>query len=109
VAIRVARFGLLYGTPEDITAATSPMAPRPGTSQRVVQACRDSILGAARRHGVLEVDAVSAGAARRGPGGALAAPIAVRIIYARQGGHEVRQSRVTCQLNGRGTVVALNA
>lgn len=84
------------------------MAPRPGSPPGVVQACRNAIIRAARPFGVVQVDAVSAGEVRRGARGVQAAPVAVRIIYARQGGHEVRQSRVTCNLNSRGTVIALN-
>jgi len=55
----------------------------------------------------VEVDAASAGPARRDGGDVLVAPVAVRIIYARQGGNEVRQSLVACRVTARGRVIAL--
>ena len=100
-------FGLLGGLRRDVEAAVRPLAFRPGTPLEVVQSCRQSIVAAAVPYGAVYVDAASAGQPRRSATGILAAPIEVRIIYSRQGGREVRQSRTTCRLNATGTVVAL--
>jgi hypothetical protein len=90
-------------------AVPARVAPRPGTPPRIVQTCRNSILNAAKPYGVLRADVVSAGEAKRGARGMVTAPVLARITYARQGGNEVRQSRVTCRLNAKGLVVALSS
>lgn len=79
---------------------------KPGTPEAIVQACRAAILSAARPLGAVRVRAVSAGALRRG-GGALTAPIQVRIDYAGRGGIEVRQAQVGCRLDTAGRVMAV--
>jgi hypothetical protein len=90
-----------------LEAAARPLAFKPGTSLELVRACRQSIVAAAIPYGAVYVDTASAGRPRRSAAGILAVPIEVRIIYSRQGGHEVRQSRTTCRLNATGTVVGL--
>jgi hypothetical protein len=84
-----------------------PLPFRPGTPVEIVSACRDTIIAAARPHGVLHVDAASAGLLEQGRNGEMVAPIDVRIVYAREGGSELKQSRVTCRLNAQGRVVGL--
>ncbi|WP_287382148.1 hypothetical protein [Mesorhizobium sp.] len=79
---------------------------KPGTPAAVVQACRAAIMSAATPLGAVRVHAASAGALRQRRG-ALTAPIAVRIDYARQGGIEVRQARVGCRLDAAGRVTAV--
>ncbi|MBL0405599.1 hypothetical protein JKG68_16655 [Microvirga aerilata] len=74
---------------------------------RFVQACRASIAAAALPYGAVQVDAASAGQASRTQDGGLTAPISVRVIYARANARQVRQSRVACQLDATGAVVAL--
>jgi hypothetical protein len=90
-----------------LEAAARPLVFKPGTPMSLVRACRQSIIAAAVPYGAVYVDTASAGRPRRSTTGILAAPIEVRIVYSRQGGHEVRQSRTTCRLNATGTVVAL--
>jgi hypothetical protein len=53
------------------------------------------------------VDAASAGPLNRTQDGGFMAPIAVRVVYARANTSQTRQSRVACQLNAAGAVVAL--
>jgi hypothetical protein len=84
-----------------------PLPFTPGTSIDIVSACRQAIIAAARPHGVIRVDAASAGRTVTGANGNLAAPIEVRIVYARQGGNEVRQSRTNCRLDADGRVTSL--
>ena len=79
---------------------------KPGTPVAVVQACRAAILSAAKPLGAVRVRAVSAGALRR-RGGALTAPIQVRIDYAGRGGIEIRQAQVGCRLDAAGRVIAV--
>ncbi|QND55832.1 hypothetical protein [Mesorhizobium huakuii] len=79
---------------------------KPGTPAAVVQACRAAITSAAKPLGAVRVRAVSAGVLHR-RGGALTAPIKVRIDYARGGGIEVRQAQVGCRLNKAGRVIAV--
>jgi hypothetical protein len=105
--IRVPRFGALYGNRRDLDAASAPLPGRPGAPAAIVQACRDSVVAAARPLGVVHVDAAGLGPVQPGWDGRRALPVNVRIVYARQGGHEVRQSRITCRLDRRGTVLAL--
>lgn len=79
----------------------------PGTSIDIVSACRQAVIAAARPHGVIRVDASSAGPTVAAANGDLAAPIEVRIVYARQGGNEIRQSRTNCRLDASGRVTSL--
>lgn len=91
--------GYPFGPLEALTA-------KPGTPAAVVQACRAAIMSAAKPLGAVRVRAVSAGALRQF-GGALTAPIKVRIDYARRGGIEVRQAQVGCRLDKAGRVRAV--
>jgi hypothetical protein len=91
----------------DSLQAQDPLIARPGTSLAIVSACRDSLIEASRLHGVVRVDAASAGRPRTGRKGAIAAPIEARIAYARSDRMQVRQSRVTCHLSATGIVTAI--
>ncbi|WP_179297972.1 hypothetical protein [Mesorhizobium carmichaelinearum] len=91
--------GYPFGALEALTA-------KPGTPAAVVQACRAAITSAAKPLGAVRVRAVSAGVLHR-RGGALTAPIKVRIDYARRGGIEVRQAQVGCRLDKAGRVTAV--
>jgi hypothetical protein len=55
------------------------------------------------------VDAVSAGRLNRMRDGGLAAPIAVRVTYARAEASQVRQSEIVCRLDASGAVVDLQS
>ncbi len=105
--IQVPRFGTLYGSRRDLDAAAAPLPGRPGAPTAIVQVCRDSIVAAARPLGVVHVDAAGLGPVQARRDGGRSLPVNVRIVYARQGGHEVRQSRITCRLDRRGVVLAL--
>ena len=79
----------------------------PGTPTAVVRACQKAIASAAAPLGAVRVRAASAGPVSRQRRGALTAPIAVRIDYARQGGIQVRQAKVRCRLDAAGRVIAV--
>ncbi|MER8435321.1 hypothetical protein [Mesorhizobium sp. M1393] len=106
LVLRPSKAGLGDSTRGYPFGSLGPLGARPGTPTAVVQACRAAILSAATPLGALRVHAVSAGALRQRRG-ALTAPIAVRIDYARRGGIEVRQARVGCRLDAAGRVTAV--
>ncbi|MER9405743.1 hypothetical protein NKI36_17060 [Mesorhizobium caraganae] len=84
-------------------APLSPLKAIPGTPANIVRACRAAITAAARPLGAMHVYVASAGPLRR-RGIGLNAPIEVRIDYDRLGGIEVKQAKVGCRLNAKGTV-----
>jgi hypothetical protein len=73
----------------------------------VVQVCWQSLAAAAGPYGAIRLEAASAGQVTQGPRGDILAPLEARVLYARGSAREVRQSRVTCRLNARGQVMAL--
>jgi hypothetical protein len=85
----------------------APIKAIPGTPLAVVRVCRQAIESAATSLGAVRVHAASAGPLSRQRRGALTAPIHVRIDYARQGGIEVRQARISCRLDAAGRVIAV--
>ncbi|CAN7322641.1 hypothetical protein LJN214_001641 [Mesorhizobium sp. LjNodule214] len=89
------------------SSAVTTIEAIPGTPSAMVRACREAIELAAIPFGVVNVRAMSAGSLRRLSRGAVSAPIAVRIHYARQGGAEIRQARIRCHLDAAGRVIRL--
>ena len=79
-----------------------------GVPVGAVAACRNGIIRGAKPHDPVRIDAVSAGNVQRIKGGGQIAPLVVRIVYDRQGGYEIREAKVNCQLNAKGAVVALS-
>ena len=78
-----------------------------GTPHAVVQACRQAITASAKPFGAKDVRAVSAGSLRRLSPDVVAAPLVVRIRYARDEGIEVRQARIRCHLDASDRVIAV--
>jgi len=78
-----------------------------GTPRAVVQACRQAITASAKPFGAKDVRAVSAGSLRRLSPDVVAAPLVVRIRYARDEGIEVRQARIRCHLDASDRVIAV--
>lgn len=72
-----------------------------------VTACREGIVRGAMAYDPVQVDAVSAGEVQPLAGGGQMAPLVVRIVYSRQGGYEIREAKVQCQLDEGGSVIAL--
>jgi hypothetical protein len=89
------------------TRPGASLVPRVGTPAQIVEACRASAASAALPYGAVRVDAASAGRLNPTPDGGVAAPVEIRIVYARTRASQTRQSRVSCRLNAAGTVVAL--
>lgn len=99
------------GSDKRVTAGY-PFAPmvslkaKPGTPLKVVSACRVAIAAAAAPLGATRVSTVSAGPMRQRKAG-LEAPIEVRINYVRKGATQLRQAKVLCRLDAKGTVIAV--
>jgi hypothetical protein len=99
--------GVVRGLPDELRRIARPLQAFGTVPQPLVQACRAEIVAAARPYGVVRVDAASAGSIRRIRGGGLSAPLEMRTVYARRGGLEARQARVTCTIDGATGRVAL--
>jgi hypothetical protein len=97
--------GSVRGTREDLQSFRTPLQPRSGTPQQVVQDCRAAIVAAALPYGVVRVDAASAGPMQSARGG-FAAPVEFRIVYNRRGGLETRQATINCRMNTAGRVIS---
>jgi hypothetical protein len=94
--------GTLGYPPRPVTALRA----RVGVLPALVRTCRTAIASSASRLGATKVEAVSAGRQRQ-MGELVHAPLYVRIQYARQGGPEIRQAKVSCRVNTAGQVVAV--
>jgi hypothetical protein len=99
--------GTVRGPERVLRQLPRPLARVPGVARRSVNSCRETIAAEAKSHGAVRVEAVSAGAPTRARQGITRAPIEARIIYARGGQVQVRQARITCQLNAQGRVISL--
>jgi hypothetical protein len=78
-----------------------------GTPQATVAACRETIRLAASTYGAAHVESASAGVASPDGNGGTSVPIAARVLYSSKGEFEVRQAKITCNLDEEGRVVAL--
>jgi hypothetical protein len=99
--------GTVRGPERVLGQLPRPLSRVPGVARRSVDSCRETIAAEAKPHGAVRVEAVSAGAPTRARQGITRAPIEARIIYARGGRVQVRQARITCQLNAQGRVISL--
>jgi hypothetical protein len=99
------KHGWLGGTREDVASIDAPLTPMPGTSERIVNACRDAIAKNAEPYDVASLEAVSGGKQAL-VNGRTVAPIEVRAIYRVRGVHEVRRSTVRCEIDTAGQVIA---
>jgi hypothetical protein len=87
-----------------------PQAPSPQTEVAEVlgiDACKDVIAAQARRLGAIHVEAVSAGEPKRLPNGFTEASLDASIIYRQENLVQLREARVTCELDHEGKVVSL--
>lgn len=99
------KHGWVGGTARDVSTIETPLAPRPGTSPRVVSACRDAIAKTAGSYDVASLEAVSAGRQSRKKGRTVA-QIEVRAVYRVRGVHEVKRTVVRCEIDRSGRVIA---
>ena len=94
-------------TPEDVARDRIPLRAITGTPYQTVAACRGAILRAAQQYNPVFATTASGGSQRALRDGAVA-PIQAKVIYLRQDGYEVKQSRVNCRLSSGGTVSGLS-
>ena len=99
--------GTVRGPERVLRQLPRPLSVVPGVARQSVDSCRNTIAAEAKPHGAVRVEAVSAGAPTRVREGITRAPIEARIVYARAGRVQVRQARITCQLNAQGRVISL--
>jgi hypothetical protein len=103
----VPRLGPVQGSPSILQTLTRPLPAVAAAPPQAVRACRDTIKAAAAPYSAKQVEAVGAGPASRTSQGITTVPIDARVVYARGRISQVRQARISCQLNNRGIVVAL--
>jgi hypothetical protein len=99
--------GNVLTTPEDVARDRIPLRAITGTPYQTVAACRGAILTAAQQYNPVFATTASGGSQRVLRDGAVA-PIQAKVIYLRQDGYEVKQSRVNCRLSSAGTVSGLS-
>ena len=98
------KYGWVGGSPADVSTINAPLAGKPGTSNRIVSACRDAIAKNAQRYDLASLEAVGAGKQVR-VNGRTVVPLQVRAIYKVRGVHEVKRTTVRCEIDQAGRVV----
>ena len=97
----------LEGLTPEFSATIAALTAGTGVPTDIIAACRKGILSGAEAYDPVQVDVAGAGSVQRGEGGGQIAPLIVRIVYNRQGGHEIREARVSCHVDALGNAVAL--
>ena len=97
--------GWVGGARADVSTVEYPLAPRSGTSQSIVRACRNALMQRAQPYDLASMEVVGNGKPRRLRGRAIA-PLDVRAIYRIRGVHEVIRSTVRCEIDRAGRVIA---
>jgi len=100
-----AKYGWVGGARADVSTVEYPLAPRSGTSQSIVRACRDALMRRAQPYDLASMEVVGNGKPRRVEGRTIA-PLDVRVIYRIRGVHEVTRSTVRCEMDRAGRVIA---
>ena len=98
-------YGWVGGARDDVATVERPLSPKSGTSQSIVSACRDALMGLAQPFDVASMEVVGDGKPRRVNGRTIA-PLDVRAIYRVRGVHEVTRSKVRCEIDRAGRVLA---
>jgi hypothetical protein len=98
------KYGWVGGARADVSALEHPLRSIPGTSPSIVSACRDALMRLAQPHDVAFLEVVSAGKPQSVNGRRMA-PLEVRAIYRVRGVHEVKRSKVRCEVDRGGRVV----
>lgn len=88
--------------------ASLPMRRILGIPPQVIDACRQTVVQAARPYDLVAATVVSYGQTRRTDDGGYLAPVFTRIVYRRQGGYEVRQAPIWCWIDQGGVVSGLS-
>ena len=99
------KHGWVGGAREHVATVDVPLRSKPGTSPRVVGACRNALMKNAERFDIASLEAVGAGKQLRVKG-RIVAPLEVRAIYKVRGVHEVKRSTIRCEVDRAGRVIA---
>jgi hypothetical protein len=91
----------------EVLQAPSPQTEVAEVPRLGIDACKDVIAEQARRLGAIHVEAVSAGQPRRLRNGFTEAALDASIIYRQENLVQLREARVTCELDQDGKVVSL--
>jgi len=105
----VPELGQVHGTKEALSGLARGLKTIPGTPLSAIRACRDRIASLSQPYGAIRVEAAGAGPIAQRRRGLTEAAIWARILYSRGGLTQVRQARVTCQLDARGQVLAVRS
>jgi hypothetical protein len=95
------------GTIENLALLEGTLTPQAGAPQATLAACRETIQLAASAYGATRVEAGAAGESSPDGRGGTDVPIEARVLYSSRGAFEVREARITCNLDELGRVVAL--
>jgi len=98
-------YGWVGGARDDVATVERPLSSKSGTSPSIVSACRDALMGPAQSYDVASMEVVGDGKPRRVDGRTIA-PLDVRAIYRVRGVHEVTRSKVRCEIDRAGRVLA---
>ena len=101
--------GVVRGSERTLRRLPRPLSSVAGVPRWTVEACRTIVAAGVTPYGAVRVEAVSAGQPRRAERAVTAAPIEVRVVYARADHVEVRQARINCHITAQGHIVALTA
>ena len=100
-----ATHGWVGGARDDVSSVEHPLSAKPGTSRSIVSACRDALMRVAQPHDLASLEVVGDGRAGRLKGRTVA-PLEARAIYRVRGVHEVRRTKVRCEIDRAGRVIA---
>jgi hypothetical protein len=98
-------YGWVGGARDDVATVEHPLSGKSGTSQSIVSACRDALMRLAQPYDLASMEVVGDGKPRRVNGRTIA-PLDVRAIYRVRGVHEVARSKVRCEIDRAGRVLA---
>jgi hypothetical protein len=102
--VEIAGWGRVKATRRVLASFPSDLRSKPGRN-RTVESCSAQLRRAAAAYGQATVETASLGPERRSRTGVYEGTVEVRIIYTRDGVHEVRQATMACYTRADGTLV----
>jgi hypothetical protein len=99
------KYGWVGGADADVSGVDVPLQSKSGISRRLIEACREALISTGKRYDLTELEVGGAGRQLRA-NGRLIVPLDVRAIYHVNGVHEVKRSKIRCELDRAGRVVS---
>ena len=99
------KYGWVGGAEADVASVDAPLQSKSGPSRRLIDACREALISTGKRYDLAELEIGGAGKQFR-VNGRLIVPLDVRAIYRVNGVHEVKRSKIRCELDRAGRVVS---